>query len=184
MKRLSGLFLFVGLVLALQASAGEFKLEPGFTAIFNGKNFDGWQTRGKKDVLEGKTDAFKGRFKIADGIIKIDPAVKGDSYIETAKEFSGDVHLKFDFKAGPKCNNDFFLRGIKFDIVPGNKELKNVKEGEWYTMEIIVAGDKVEHKVNGESVRKSTAKGKSTSFMIRAEFGEIQVKNIRVKQGS
>ena len=39
------LFLF-GLVLLLPIplmSAGEFKLEPGFTLLFNGKNLDGWR---------------------------------------------------------------------------------------------------------------------------------------------
>ena len=38
--------------------------------------------------------------------------------------------IRFDFKPGPECNNDILLRGIKFDIVPGNKENKDVKEGE------------------------------------------------------
>ncbi len=184
MRRLSGLFLVTGLVVGLQAGAGEFKLEPGFKLVFNGKNLDGWQPKGKKDSLDGKTEAFKGRFKIDKGAIVVDPAVKGDSYIETAKEFTGDVTVKFDFNPGPKCNNDIFLRGTKFDIVPGNKECKNVKEGEWSTLEIIVVGDKVEHKINGETARKSAAKGKSSSLSLRAEFGSIQIKNIRVKEGS
>ena len=87
--------------------------------------------------------------------------------------------IKFDFKPGPKCNNDIFLRGTKFDIVPGNKENKNVKEGEWYTFEIIVSGDKLEHKINGETARTSKAGDKATPFKLRAEFGAIEIKNIR-----
>src|SRR3954452_14299718 len=106
--------------------AGDFKLEPGFTLLFNGKNLDGWkEASGKKESLDGKTEAYKGRFKVTDGKLVYDPAVKGDLYIETAKAFGKDVHVKFDFKAGPKCNNDVFFRGTKFDIVPGNKENKN-----------------------------------------------------------
>jgi hypothetical protein len=160
----------------------EFKPEPGFKLLFNGKNFDGWRTKGKKgESLEGKTEAYKGRFKIVNGIIEIDPSVKGDLYIETAKEFGKDVHIKFDFNPGPKCNNDMFLRGTKFDIVP--KAIK-VEEGKWSTLEIIVTGDKVEHKVNGMTARKSDAKTKSSPFMMRAEFGALQIKNIRVKEGS
>lgn len=108
--------------------------------------------------------------------------MKGDLYIETAKEFSKDVHIKFDFKPGPKCNNDFFLRGTKFDIIPGNKENKNVKEGEWYPFDIIVTGDKVEHKVGGETARTSKTKTNSSPFKLRAEFGAIEIKNIRVKE--
>lgn len=185
MRRLTLVLALFGLPILLpipQITGGEFKLEPGFSLLFNGKNLDGWQVKGKKESLAGKTEAFKGRFKVEKGSLVIDPAVKGDSYIETTKEFGKDVTIKFDFKAGPKCNNDLFLRGIKFDIVPGNKENKSVKEGEWATMEIVVTGDKVEHKVNGEVARTSKAKAGATSFTIRAEFGAIEIKNLRVKE--
>src|SRR5581483_127260 len=114
-------------LLASHSHAEDFKLEPGFTLLFNGKNLDGWKEASKKkESLDGKTEAYNGRFKVTDGRLVYDPEVKGDLYIETAKEFGKDVHIKFDFKAGPKCNNDVFLRGTKFDIIPANKENKNV----------------------------------------------------------
>lgn len=161
-------------------ASGEFKLEPGFSLLFNGKNLDGWQTKGKKDSLEGKTEAFKGRFKVDKGSIVIDYTMKGDSYIETTKVFGKDVTVRLDFKAGAGCNNDFFLRGTKFDIVL--KGLKNVKEGEWSTLEISVKGDTVVHKINGDTVRTSKTKTASSPLMIRAEFGIIEIKNIRVME--
>ena len=182
MRRLSYVFLLLAPLPYL--SAGEFKLEPGFTLLFNGKNLDGWkEASGKnKESLEGKTEAYKGRFKVVAGSLVYDPAVKGDLHIETTKEFGKDVTIKFDFKPGPKCNNDLFLRGTKFDIVPGNKENKNVKEGEWYAFEIVVKGDKIEHKINGETARTSKAGSKATPFKLRAEFGVIEVKNLRYKE--
>ncbi len=174
----AGLALPVGLT-----RADDFKLEPGFELIFNGKNLDGWkEASGNKESLEGKTDAYKGRFKVTDGSLVYDPEVKGDLYIETKREFAKDVHIKFDFKPGAKCNNDLFLRGTKFDIIPGNKENKSVKEGEWSVCEIIVKGETVEHKINGETVRTSKTKGDATPFKLRAEFGAIEIKNIRVKE--
>jgi hypothetical protein len=161
---------------------GKFKLEAGFTLLFNGKNLDGWQPKGKaKDKLDGKTEAFKGRFKVADGVLVIDPSVKGGAYIETQKQFK-DVTIRFDFNAGEKCNNDFFVRGTKFDIVPGKAATATVKEGEWYTLEITASGDKVMHQINGKTVRTEKAKSASAPFIIRAEFGAIQIKNIRVKE--
>jgi hypothetical protein len=178
--------LFAGLMLLLPLpaeSADDFKLEPGFTLLFNGKNLDGWKEASKnKESLEGKTEAYNGRFKVVEGRLVYDPSVKGDLYIETAKEFAKDVHIKFDFKPGPKCNNDFFIRGTKFDIIPGSKENKNVKEGEWYTFEIVVTGDKVEHKIGGETARTSKTKTASSAFKLRAEFGAIELKNIRAKE--
>lgn len=190
MRRLSGMFLFAGLIIFAASpgqSADEFKLEPGFTLLFNGKNLDGWKEAGKKaddkkGSLDGKTEAFGGRFKVVDGKLVYDPAVKGDRYIETVKDFGKDVHIKFDFKPGPKCNNDVFLRGTKFDIVPGNKENKNVKEGEWSLFEIVVTGDKIEHKINGQTARTSKASANATPFKLRAEFGSLEVKNIRAKE--
>jgi hypothetical protein len=186
MPRLTCVFLSAGLLLLVPQSgspADEFKLEPGFTLLFNGKNLDGWKEASqKKEPLEGKTEAYNGRFKVVEGRLVYDPSVKGDLYIETTKEFGKDVHIKFDFKPGPKCNNDFFLRKTKFDIIPGNKENKNVKEGEWHAFDIIVTGDKIEHKINGETSRTSKADAKATPFKIRAEFGAIELKNIRVKE--
>lgn len=165
-------------------SGGEFKLEPGFMLLFNGKNLDGWREKGAKGTtLEGKTEAFKGRFKVADGLLIYDPKVGGDKYIETTKEFAKDVHFKFDFKPGPKCNNDVLFRGKKFDIIPGNKENKDVKEGEWYTFELIAKDDVLEYKIAGQVAR--TTKGtKMTSapLILRAEIGAMEVKNIRVKE--
>src|SRR6476660_9621787 len=97
--RILGALLLAGLT----RSADDFKLEPGFTLLFNGKNLDGWKEfSGKKEALDGKTEAFKGRFKVAEGKLVYDPAVKGDLHTETAKEFAKDVHIKFDFKPGPK----------------------------------------------------------------------------------
>src|SRR6185295_15314349 len=170
---------------AVLVQADDFKLEPGFKLLFNGKNLDGWKEfNGKKEALEGKTEAHGGRFKVVEGRIVVDPAVKGDLHIETVAEFAKDVQIKFDFKPGPKCNNDLFLRGTKFDIVPGNKELKNVKEGEWYAFEIVVTGDKIERKVGGEVVRTSTLKADAPAspFRIRAELGAIEIKNLRAKE--
>jgi Domain of Unknown Function (DUF1080) len=185
MRRLPAVLLFTGLMLAPRSAlpADDFKLESGFVLLFNGKNLDGWKEASrKKETLEGKTDAYDGRIKVVDGKLVYDPSVKGDLYIETTREFGKDVHIKFDFKPGPKCNNDFFLRGTKFDIIPGNKENKNVKEGEWYTFEIVVQGDKIEHKINGETMRTSKAGDKATPFKLRAEFGALEIKNMRVKE--
>lgn len=170
-------FLLLG-VLTTSLTAGG----AGFMPLFNGKDFTGWRDAKKKDILDGKTEAIGGRFKIEQGEIVFDPAVKGDSYIETVREFGKDVHIKLELKPGPKCNNDFFLRGTKFDVVPGNKENKAVKEGEWYTLEIVVEGDKVMHKINGETVRTSKATSKSSPLKLRAEFGSIRLKNIAAKE--
>lgn len=169
---------------ALLAAADDFKPEPGFELLVKDKDLAGWKTLGTKDKpgvpLDGKAEAFGGRFKVTDGDLAIDPAVKGDVRIETAKEFAGDVVIKFDFYPDAKCNNDLFIRGQKFDLSKQN--VKGMKEGEWNPVEITVKGGKIEFKVNGESVRTAKANDKST-FGIRAEFGAIRIRHLRAKAG-
>lgn len=169
------------LLLAAPATADDAP-EPGFKLLFNGKDLSGWKTKGKPgESLDGRTEAYKGRFKVADGKLVIDPAVKGDVRIETSQEFGKETTIRFDFLPGPGCNNDLFLLGSKFDINP--TQLKMVKVGEWNTMEIASAGGTTVFKINGETARTDKAKADRSVFEIRAEFGPLEVKRLRAKTG-
>jgi hypothetical protein len=166
------------------AAADDFQPEPGFTLLFNGKDLTGWKSS-KGDDLNGRTEAGGNRFKVSDGTLIIDPAIKGNLVINSVKEFAGDVHIKFDFLPGPGCNNDLYLRGTKFDLKKGGKaSLKSFKEGEWNQFEIIVKGDQVEFKNNGETQDTLKATSPKSPLGIRAEFGPIQIRRLRVKEGS
>jgi hypothetical protein len=167
-------------------AADEFKLEPGYKLLFNGKNLDGWQTKaagkdGKAEPLDGKTEAFAGRFKVADGELVIDPKVKGDRYIETVAPVSGDFTIRFDFKPADGCNNDLLFLGTKFDIKVGSKDaLKGVKAGEWSKIEIVVKAGSADFIVNGEKAATQKTKADKGPFTLRAEGGAIAVKNVRI----
>lgn len=192
MRTLFGILTVFGV--ASLAAADEFKPEPGFASLFNGKDLTGWkvdwskQKKEKKsnEPLDGKTEAVGGRFKVADGMIVIDPKVKGDIYIETAKSFAKDVTILFEYNPALKCNNDLLIRGIKFDIKDAKaypeSEVKNIKIGEWNKFEIIVKGTEVEFKNNGESMVKYPTKGGATPFTLRAEVGGIQYRKLQVKE--
>ena len=176
------LFVFGMSVVAL---ADDFKLEPGFKLIFNGKNLDGWQTKaGKPESLDTKTEAYEGRFKIKDGEMFLDPKVKGDKYIQTKEELSGDFTIRYDFKPAEGCNNDTLLLGTKFDILAGGKTtLKGVKIDEWNTMEIVVKSGSVDFVVNGTKLSTQKTKSEKGPLFLRAEFGPITYKNIRISEG-
>src|SRR5215207_8483753 len=100
------------LALAPFALAGD---EDGFAPLM-GKTLDGWKAKKGGAPLDGKAEAYKGRFKLTEGVLVIDPKVKGDVVIETAREIKGDAVIRFDFHPGKGCNNDLFFRGQKFDI--------------------------------------------------------------------
>jgi hypothetical protein len=176
---------------AAVVAADEFKPEPGFKLIFNGKNLDGWQTKaagkdGKPMALEGKTDAYDKRFVVKDGELVIDPAVKGDRYIETVQQFGGDFTIRFDFKPGEGCNNDILLIGTKFDLNSGKDgkgAVKGLKLNEWNKLEIVVKGGSADFSINGEKAATQKLKGEKGSLTLRAEFGPIVIKNIRASEG-
>jgi hypothetical protein len=184
MRLLSTALLFCSLTLSSSLAADEFKLEPGYALLLNGKDLSGWKTiapKGKESIsLEGKSEAFGGRFKVQAGELILDPKVKGDVRIETEKEFSTDTTIRFEFKPGEGCNNDLFYRGTKFDIK--KPDVKNMKDGEWNEFEIIVKDGKAEFRCNGESIKKQTIKGEKSTFGIRAEFGPISIRNLRIKE--
>lgn len=166
------------------SAADEFKLEPGFVLLFDGKSLDGWQTKAAKPAkLDGKTDAFDKRFVVKDGELVIDPKVKGDRYIETVRQFAGDFSVRFDFKPGEGCNNDILLLGTKFDIKAGAKGgLKDVKVDEWHKFEVNVKGGSAEFLINGTKAATQKTKGDKGPLALRAEFGPMVVKNVRATE--
>lgn len=166
----------------LADAADDFKPEPGFLLLFPGKSLDGWQTQGARPApLDGKDDAFKGRFKLMDGILTIDPGVKGDVRIETSRKFGTNTVIRFEFKPDAKCNNDLFWLGTKFDITLA--AIKSAKVDEWNTMEIAVKDGKAVFTCNGQMVRAIATKGESSTFAIRAEFGAIAIRRLRASEG-
>lgn len=169
----------LGLLLAASLCFAEPKADSGFTLLFNGKDFSGWKMNKTNEPLEGKSDAAKMRFIIKDGNLVIDPKVKGDLTINTVQDFEKDVHIKFEYKPDAKCNNDLFLRGMKFDIKKG--DVKNIKFDDWNSFEIILKGDSAEFKNNGELQKMMKTKPGKTPFGIRAENGGIEIKNLQYK---
>lgn len=167
------LSLILGGIALAQAAAG-------FTALLNPGDFTGWKLAKTNEILDGKAEAANKRFTVNDGVLKIDPKVKGDLIIQTTREFAKDVHIQFEFKPDAKCNNDLFLRGIKFDISKAN--IKTYKVDEWNTLDIIVTGEMAEYKCNGESLKKVKTKPGKTPFGIRAEFGAIEIRKLVFKE--
>jgi hypothetical protein len=182
MRSLRGALFLAALILAAspaRSEKDEFKPEPGYTLLFNGKDLTGWKMKKGGESLDGKTETAGGRFKVKDGILVIDPSVKGDIYIETSKELAKDVHIKFEYLPDAKCNNDLFILGVKFDIK--KPDVKNLEEGKWNQFEIISKDGKVEFKNNGEVQRMNPTKAEKSTLTLRAEIGGIQIRRLRAK---
>lgn len=123
MRRLSYMFLFTALLLLTplptMSAGGDFKLEPGFTLLFNGKNLDGWQGAiqiDKRLKLKGEElekaqkmadEKILPHWKVEDGVLVND----GLGYnLATAKDY-GNIDLYVDWKIEPRGDSGIYLRG-------------------------------------------------------------------------
>ena len=147
---LFGLLILVSL--GTDARPDEDAAEAGFVLLFNGQDLSGWKLKRGGETLEGKAEAAGGRFKVAERQLILDPTVKGDVVIETTVELAGNLRLKFEFLPGAGCNNDLFLRGMKFDLKAG--DVKNLKQDEWNQFEIVIAGSQCRPNATAKASRK------------------------------
>src|SRR6516165_10897030 len=86
----------VGLVSSRAADEKkEFKLEEGFTSLFNGKNLDGW------NIMNN------GKFEAKDGVIYLN---KGGGWLRSEKQYK-DFDLRMDFRFMNKgADSGIFIR--------------------------------------------------------------------------
>src|SRR5205809_159415 len=101
------------LIASFALATDDVKPEEGFAPLV-GTDLTGWKVALTKDKdkagesLAGKAETPTKRFTLADGVLTIDPKVKGDVTIFTEKTFDKDAHVKFEFKPGKGCNNDLY----------------------------------------------------------------------------
>jgi len=101
-------------------AADDNKPPEGFTALFNGKNLDGWQgntdmkqratlPKDKLDeVLKQRTKTAHEHWSVQDGVIHCDG--KGGISLQTAKDY-GNFELWVDWKIEKNGDSGIYLRG-------------------------------------------------------------------------
>jgi hypothetical protein len=150
----SALTLTVLVVLSGPATgADDFKPEEGYVSLFNGKDLSGWQYKGSKDSLEGKTETPDKRIEVVDGVIRVNEG-KGIKDLYTLKEFNGPFHLKLQFKAAPRADSGVYIRGPQLQVrdYPTVGPYKSVKfnTDAWNDLDITVSGPVF--RVNGKVI--------------------------------
>jgi hypothetical protein len=160
MRYVMGGLLMVAIVSsgAAPSSAGDdFKPEPGYVSLFNGKDLTGWVLKGKdKDDLTGKTETSDKRFRVADGIIIAEEG-KGVKDLYTVKPFNTEFNLKLEFRASLKADSGVYIRGPQLqvrDFIRRNemKHLKKFKNDGWNELDITVKNGFVATVVNGKTL--------------------------------
>lgn len=179
--------LFTATVLIGGSLADDFKPEPGYTSLFNGKDLSGWhyKMKGGNEALEAKTETSDKRFTVKDGAIVAEVG-KGIRDLYTVKEFGKDFHLKLEFRAGPKADSGVYIRGPQLqvrDYVRRNeqKHLTKFKNDDWNELDITVKGNEAVCLCNGEPVGKLKVPAKG-GIGLQAETGKFEFRRVRIKE--
>src|SRR5262249_44784039 len=123
-----------------RAADEEFRPEPGFTSLFNGKDLTGWTYKGHKGSLDGKTESPDGRVAVEGGVIVMRAKDKdgkgGIKVLETAQKFPKPFHLRLEFRASLRSDSGVYLRGPQLQVRDfiRRKEhlhLKGFKNDDW-----------------------------------------------------
>ncbi|OOG78544.1 DUF1080 domain-containing protein [Algoriphagus sp. A40] len=166
MKKLFALLVLCSISLAAFPQKGEW------VELFNGKNLDGWKLT---------TDS-PSSFTVEDGVIKV-AGPRAHAFYDgpVGNHDFKNFEMKVEVKTMPKANSGIFIHtkyqetgwpGIGYEIqvnqshgdwrktgsVYSFQDVKEVfvKDGEWYTEEVIVKDGKITVKVNGKTINEYT----------------------------
>lgn len=161
MKTILTFLCFIAISLSISAQDGDW------IELFNGKNLDGWK------ISENSQS-----FQVEDGVIKV-AGPRGHAFYngDVANHDFNNFEVIAEVKTMPGANSGIFIHtqyqedgwpNVGYEIqvnqshsdwrktgsVYSYQDVKDVyvEDGEWYTEHIIVEGDVVTVKINGETV--------------------------------
>lgn len=154
-------------LLVLFTTSLGIKAQDGWIPLFNGKDLDGWK------ISENPNS-----FAVEGGLIKVDGPRAHAFYVgEVNGAVFEDFELMVELKTMPKANSGIFFhtayqetgwpdKGYEVQVNQTHSDWRKsgslysfndvretyVEDGEWYTTHIIVKGDHVTVKLNGQTV--------------------------------
>ena len=178
----------------VEVPVDDFKPEPGFEMLFNGKDLTGWGYRKKKTLektenFDGKVISSENRYLAKHGrlIVTTPPQGRAFHQLWTHQEFGGDFTLKLEFRANADADSGVFIRRPQLQcrdyLVAGPyKELKNYKAGDWNEMVVDVKGQTARCTCNGEVLEEAMKVPASGPIGLEGDRGQMEYRRIRIKR--
>lgn len=170
--------------------AEDFKPEPGFVSLFNGRDLTGWGYKGEP-TRDGQTEASDGRYTAKEGVLTVNPHTEGKGprlrQLWTKQEFPKDFVLKLEFRAAVNADSGVFIRKPQLQcrdyLVAGPyKELKQYKPQEWNQL-VVTVKDGVAHcTCNGEVLEAALKLPATGPIGLEADRGTMEYRHIQIKE--
>lgn len=188
MKNLTqtGWVLLVAVMLVSPLRSAEFVPEPGFIALFNGKDLTGWQHK-DGPTLDGLTDAGDGRYVIKDGAMAGNAdRSKGRVLLWTVKAYTGDFVLRFEFRAAPKTDGGLFFNKTQLQCgdysTYAYKECKAYRPDDWNAIEVTVTAGVARCTCNGELLEAALKITEPGQLGFEVDKNAIEYRRVRIKE--
>jgi len=170
-------------------AADPFKLEAGFTSLFNGRDLSGW-SYSPTERFDGQTAVPDGRFTVRDGLIVTHPKVpRQGQRLWTTREFPRDFLLRLEFRASVNADSGVFIRKPQLQVrdylVAGPEAYKNLKKyraQDWNEIEIVVKDGVARCTCNGELLTDTLKVPPTGPIGLEADMGEVEYRRIRIKE--
>ena len=168
------------------ARADDFKLEPGFVSLFNGKDLTGWGYR--TNNFDGQTTSDDKRYTVRDGNLVVNPREpRLLAALWTTREFPKDFIIKLEFRAAVNADSGIFLRKPQLQcrdyLVAGPyKELKKYKPQDWNEIVVTVSNGVAHCSCNGEVLEAALKLPATGPIGLEGDRGQMEYRRIRLKE--
>ena len=193
----------------LDTQAEEFRPDPGFVSLFNGKDLTGWGFRvtpprkapknpkpnapffvevKQAEDFAGKTESSDGRYRAINGRLVVTTPAEGRRIqsLDTLRDFPEDFVLKLEFRATPNADSGVYLRKPQLQcrdyLVAGPyKDLKKYKAQDWNELVVTVKGGLAHAECNGEVLEDAMKLPADGPIGLEGDRGQMEYRRLQIK---
>lgn len=192
----------------LETEPDDFKVEPGFVSLFNGKDLTGWgfrptspRRKPKKPrpnapvfveikeaiAFDGKQASNDGRYVAINGRLVVTTPAEGRriQQLWTKEEFGSDFVLKLEFRATPNADSGVFIRKPQlqcrdYPLAGPYKDLKKYRPQDWNELVVSVKGGIAHATCNGELLTDNMAVPETGPIGLEGDRSQMEYRRIRI----
>src|SRR4051812_45472427 len=176
-------------------AADDFKPEPGFVSLFNGRDLTGWCYReeNKPDGkvmagFDGQRESADARYSAGNDALIVHPKIPRQiTKIWTQADLPGNFELRLEFRATVNADSGIYIRGPQLQcrdyLVAGPyKALTKYRPQDWNEI-VIVVKDGIAHcTCNGEVLEAALKLPAAGPLGFEGDRAMMEYRRVRVKE--